>query len=199
MKMVPKVTIYLALSLLTLIFIILLCLNLGILNFKKSYQLQVISDMDNQNKLSNDNLYRFAPLISDAFPLANSYPTKPLIYRFEPQDYSIPEKIFTNPLPKTNFVVSRGKTLFRRFCIPCHNEDGKGKGPIVTKVELKADEEGFPPPKDLTSESTRKMTDGRLFHILSAGQNLMFSFHDKLTIFDKWALIHYIRELQYGK
>lgn len=28
-------------------------------------------------------------------------------------------------------------------------------------------EEGFPPLKDLTSKTTKNLTDGRLFHILS--------------------------------
>lgn len=197
--MVKRLAIYIVLSLLTLIFIFLLGLNLGIINYYKNFQMQIIQDMDNQKKLSNDNLYKFQHLNVSAFPLKGSFAKNSLYYPFEPPEYGEPEKVYTNPLPRTKFVVERGKTLFRRFCIPCHNEDGKGNGPIVSQVILKEDEEGFPPPKDLTSESTRKLTDGRLFHILSAGQNLMFPFHDKLSDFDKWALIVYLRELQNEK
>lgn len=194
-----EVIVYLILTFLTLIFIFLLCLNFGLINIYKSFHLQIIADMDNQNKLSQDNFYNIHKAFPKQFSVMNNYPKQSLFYPFEPQEFSEPEKKFTNPLPRTSFVLMRGKTLFHRFCIPCHDVDGKGNGPVVTQVVLKEDEEGFPPPKDLTSETTKKLSDGRLFHILSAGQNLMFSYHDKLTDFDKWALIHYLRELQIEK
>ncbi|MFN3781789.1 MAG: c-type cytochrome, partial [Candidatus Kapaibacteriota bacterium] len=148
--------------------------------------------LDYFSKISNVNL--------NYITLNKNFPTRKLFYEFEPYEYSVPTKTFKNPLPSDNFyVLERGRLLYSRFCIPCHNTDGRGNGPIIAAVVLTEDEEGFPQPKDLTSEHTRKLTDGRLFHILSAGQNLMFSFHDKMNDFDKWCVISYIRKLQLKK
>lgn len=186
-------------SFLFVVFLFLLCINLGIINIYKNIQLQLIGDMDNQKKISVDYFFLLKNIDLNALPLKESIATLDIFYEFEPQQYEKPEKELRNPLKMNEFILERGKTLYSRFCVSCHNSDGKGSGPIVTQVQLAEDEEGFPPPKDLTSESTRKMNDGRLFHILSAGQNLMFPFHDKLTEFDKWSLIHYIRNLQNEK
>lgn len=177
-------------------FFILIGLNLGVINLKKEHLLQVISDMDNQKTPSLDYLSNINSLELNSLPLKENFSTRKLFYKFEPQEYFIPEKVLTNPFNDDSFTLDRGELLFNRFCVPCHNTDGRGNGPIIKDVVLAEDEEGFPPPKDLTSNNTRKLTDGRLFHILSAGQNLMFSFHDKMSDFDKWCVISYIRKLQ---
>jgi hypothetical protein len=194
-------TIYFILSFLFLILIFLLLLNIGYIKiYKEKPVMQLIADMDQQNKISKDKLYSLTKEYgSDALPLKNNFPVSAIFYPFEPQEYSIPETNFKNPLPYNEIVLERGKSLFYRFCVPCHNSTGKGDGPVVTEVPLQPDEEGFPKPADLTSERAKNLSDGRLFHILSAGQNLMFSYHDKLSDFDKWCVIHYIRKLQGNK
>ncbi len=161
--------------------------------------MQVIPDMDNQQKPSMDYLINLESMNYNIYPLKESFAKTKIFYDYEPHEYIEPERLFNNPISKTSFVLQRGKALYQRYCVPCHNFNGKGNGPIITQVVLNEDEEGFPPPKDLTSEATKKMTDGRIFHILSAGQNLMFSFHDKLNELDKWLIIHYLRELQNEK
>ncbi|MCX7909692.1 MAG: cytochrome c [Ignavibacteria bacterium] len=155
--------------------------------------------MDDQKKISTDFLSKSKLHQIEKYPLKDNFPLFPIFYEFEPQEFAVPERLFQNPLKKTELTILRGKVLYNRFCVPCHNVDGKGNGPIVTQVTLKEDEEGFPSPKDLTSENTRNKSDGRLFHILSAGQNLMFSFNDKLSETDKWCIVHYIRILQNDK
>lgn len=160
--------------------------------------LEIISDMDCQNKLT-PTLFStlFDKKTRNLLPLRESSPLENNIYRYESYDFLKAQQIFNkNPVPLNKFTLKRGEIIFERYCIICHGQNGKGKGEIVTKVILEAGEEGFPPPKDLTSKSARNLTDGRLFHILSAGQNLMFPFHDRLNSFDKWCVIHYIRKIQ---
>lgn len=190
-------TIYFLLSFLVVVSVFLILLNLGyILIYIEKPVMQIIADMDNQNKISKDNIVNlWNPKDINNLPLKTNFPINSIFYQFEPYEYSVPETTFVNPVPLNEINFERGRTIYYRFCLPCHNYDGKGNG-LITTVPLQQEEEGFPQPKDLTSEGTKKLTDGRLFHILSAGQNLMFSYHDKLSDYDKWCLIHYIRYLQ---
>ncbi|MGQ9818393.1 MAG: c-type cytochrome [Candidatus Kapaibacteriales bacterium] len=154
--------------------------------------------MDYQNKLTPNYFSTFFDeRTMNVLPLLESAPLEANIYRYEPHEFKEAEPKFNkNPIPLNDFTLKRGEVLFERNCVFCHGEDGKGRGEIVTNVILKEDEEGFPQPKDLTSKSAKKLTDGRLFHILSVGQNLMFPFHDRLNSFDKWCIVHYIRKIQ---
>jgi len=191
-------TIMVILSFLIVILIFLILLNIGYIKIYKEFPvMQLIADMDQQNKISKDNLkVLWKENKPGTLPLKSNFPTSDIFYTFEPYEYSVPEESFINPLLSNEITVTRGSILFERFCVPCHNTDGKGNGPIITEVVLNLEEEGFPNAADLTSKRTKEMTDGRLFHILSAGQNLMFSYHDKLSDFDKWCVISYIRKLQ---
>lgn len=171
----------------------------GQTKIRMNYQpIEIISDLDYQNKLSPTYFSTYYnERTINSLPIWESSPISNSIYRYEPQEYSIPEKkIPFNPIPLNNFIFKRGQLLFERNCVVCHGYDGRGNGEILTKVTLKEGEEGFPPPKDLTSTTTKEFSDGRMFHILSAGQNLMFSFNDRLNSFDRWCIIHYIRKIQ---
>jgi len=163
----------------------------------KEQPFELISDMDRQLKVNPQEFSTtFDNGLSVRTPVDSSVPRYGTKYHLEQIEYFIAETLFTNPLPDNEFILERGKIKFETFCVPCHNYDGKGKGVIVTKANLKPGEEGFPEPADLTKESTRKMKDGRLFHILSSGQNLMFPVTDKLNEAERWAVIKYIRFLQ---
>lgn len=182
-----------------LLFAFLLLLILGkfhIIHHLRPFE--IIRDMDYQNKLTPTHFsVFFDEKTRNLLPLRESSPLENNIYRFEPYEFLKAEQIFNkNPVSLNNFTLKRGEILYERYCAFCHGRTGKGEGENVTKVMLEEGEEGFPPPKDLTSKSARNLADGRLFHILSAGQNLMFPFHDRLNSFDKWCIIHYIRKIQ---
>ncbi len=162
-----------------------------------SQPLEIISDMDHQKRLKEDYIDNFYNLQTiNELPKRGSVPLESIRYPFEPHQFELAERAFSNPISPTTFSLKRGEVLFKRFCVVCHGKDGKGNGWIVTKVQLSEGEEGFPPPKDLTSQSTMNLPDSRIFHIISSGQNLMFPYNSKLSDFDKWCLISYIRKLQ---
>lgn len=94
---------------------------------------------------------------------------------------------FSNPLPKTPEVLARGKKIYDTYCIVCHGPKGKSDGYVVPK---------FPMPPSLHSEKVRKWPDGSIFHVISAGQNLMPSYAIQIEAMDRWAVIHYVRALQ---
>lgn len=182
-----------------LIFILLVLILTGQLTFRINIEpFEIISDMDIQNKPNiTFNSQFFDSKRKNFLPILESSPLDNSFYRYLPHEFSKVENVLkSNPVTLNDYILLRGKILFERNCVICHGESGKGDGEIVTKVILKEDEEGYPNPKDLTSKTTQKLSDGRLFHILSAGQNLMFSFNDRLNNFDKWCVIHYIRTIQ---
>ncbi len=164
---------------------------------EKNQPYEAISDMDRQAKVHPQKLSTsFENGISTRQPVDSTVPRYGSKYNFEQVEYMIPEAQFTNPLPDDTFYLERGRERFETFCVPCHNHDGKGKGLIITKANLKPGEEGFPEPANLTRPETKKMTDGRFFHVLSSGQNLMFGVTEKLSVNERWSVIKYIRFLQ---
>ncbi|NMB83371.1 MAG: cytochrome c, partial [Ignavibacteria bacterium] len=38
--------------------------------------------------------------------------------------------------------------------------------------------------------------DGRLFHVITDGQNIMPSYSSQITTEERWAIVHYIRVLE---
>jgi len=179
-----------------LIYYLLIKLNI-IATDPKAQPFEIIADMDHHKKLLPQSTSDFFP-DSSAFryPVLGTVPRFGSFYKFEMTEYEKAESTFTNPIENSDFVLQRGKNRFQALCVPCHNQDGKGKGLIITKVQLKEGEEGFPEPADLTSKNTRNYSDARLFHILSAGQNLMYPISNRVNEIDRWCLVHYIRFLQ---
>ncbi len=95
-----------------------------------------------------------------------------------------------NPLRRTHAVLARGQALFNTYCIVCHGPQGEGNGTIIPK---------FPQPPSLQSDKVRGWPDGRIYHVVSSGQNLMPSYASQIAPADRWSIIHYVRVLQRSK
>ncbi len=119
-------------------------------------------------------------------PVAGTIPRgfTPYAYRDQPDLAATQLK---NPLPRTREVFYRGKTMFETYCLVCHGPGGMGDGTIVPK---------FPRPPSLQSDKVRQWTDGRIYHVITVGQNLMPSYASQIVESDRWAIIHYIRAIQ---
>ena len=87
-------------------------------------------------------------------------------------------------------MLLRGKHLFNTYCIVCHGPMGEGDGFIIPK---------FPRPPSLQSDKVRGWPDGRFYHVMTAGQNLMPSYASQIAREDRWAIAHYIRVLHRAK
>ena len=92
-----------------------------------------------------------------------------------------------NPLLLTKENILRGQTVFNNTCTVCHGPKGDGNGSIVPK---------FPRPPAVTSAKVTDWPDGRIFHVMTRGQNLMGSYASQIPPGDRWAAVHYVRALQ---
>ncbi|MBI2339619.1 MAG: cytochrome c [Deltaproteobacteria bacterium] len=111
---------------------------------------------------------------------------------FAPYPYSVGEGEtagleLKNPLPFTKENIMKGQKVYNNTCIVCHGAKGDGNGSIVPK---------FPRPPALTSDKVANWPDGRIFHVITRGQNLMGSYASQIPPDDRWAAIHYVRALR---
>ncbi len=104
-------------------------------------------------------------------------------------------------LPKdSEFLLSRGQNRFNTFCSPCHGFNGYSP---KSKISLRG-WAGIP--ALALSDSAKQggeaepnatqLSNARIFHIISVGQNLMPGYADKIDAIDRWAIIRYLRKLQ---
>ncbi|MFO1519104.1 MAG: cytochrome c [bacterium] len=120
-------------------------------------------------------------------PPAGTFPIGYQPYPYAKDQGDLAGAQLSNPLPVTKEVLLSGQKLFNTYCIVCHGERGKGDGYIVPK---------FPRPPTLQSDKVRDWSDGRIFHVITMGQNLMPSYATQIQSQDRWAIIRYLRVLQ---
>ena len=77
--------------------------------------------------------------------------------------------------------MERGQKIFNTYCIVCHGPRGDGAGFVVPP---------FPRPPSLFSDKIVGLTDGRIFHVITKGQNnIMPSYASQIAPEDRWAVI----------
>jgi len=111
-----------------------------------------------------------------------------------PADQIDQVKTWTNPLPRTQETIEKGKQLFqgKAFCITCHGRDGRGLGGDIEPGTLKG-----PLPRDFTDKDWQAArTDGELLWILKNGSKgtAMAPFVPLiLTEEEAWQVLLYVR------
>ena len=93
-----------------------------------------------------------------------------------------------NPLDSSEAVIAEGKRLYNLMCVQCHGEKGAGDGTLV-QIEK------YPPPPAYNG-ALKTLEEGKMFHALHYGKNLMPSAASQLTKEERWAVVRYIQKLQ---
>jgi mono/diheme cytochrome c family protein len=96
-------------------------------------------------------------------------------------------KYLVNPLLPEKETLEKGKSKFLTFCSPCHGNVGRGDSRLQGQ---------FPNPPTLHSEKLIQWPDGRIYHVITEGQNAMPGYAPLVSAEDRWAIIKYIRVLQ---
>ncbi|NJL56204.1 cytochrome c [bacterium] len=97
----------------------------------------------------------------------------------------------TFPIPVTRELIEEGRIEYESYCTPCHGYAGYGNGVLS--------EEGFPAPASYHDREIREKPVGDYFDAITNGQNAMYSFASQVTPAERWAIIAYIRALQYSQ
>lgn len=101
-------------------------------------------------------------------------------------------EILMNPFPITASGLAQGKELYNIFCGICHGEKADGNGYL-----LREDGGKYPAqPANLINEEFTAASNGRFYHSIIYGKNVMGGYADKLSFEERWQVIHYIRSLQ---
>lgn len=92
------------------------------------------------------------------------------------------------PMPVTWPLLQRGKTVYEINCVPCHGAVGYGNGMVVRR--------GFPPPPSYHIERLRQAPPSYIYHVITEGYGVMYSYADRVKPRDRWAVAAYIKALQ---
>lgn len=107
------------------------------------------------------------------------------------------EEVFGNGIPAAELglnednleaFIKRGSVVFGANCAVCHGASGNGKGVVAAY--------GIPGVADL---QTTKLPDGGIYDVIVNGRGGMAAFGYQIDINDRWAVIAYLRALQYSR
>lgn len=103
-------------------------------------------------------------------------------------------EIINNPFPITDAGLARGKELYDINCAICHGTKADGNGYLVAEENPNVK---FPAqPANFLTDEFIAASNGRYYHSIIYGKNMMGSHVDKLSYEERWQVIHYIRSLQ---
>ena len=95
------------------------------------------------------------------------------------------------PFPIDEKVVDRGQERYNIYCSPCHDRTGSGNGIVVQR--------GYKQPPSYHSDRLRNADVGYFFDVITNGFGAMPDYRAQIAPRDRWAIIAYIRALQYSQ
>ena len=96
----------------------------------------------------------------------------------------------TFPAPVTLEMLKRGRERFNIFCAPCHDRAATGNGMVVQR--------GFKKPVSFHDPRLVASPVGYFFGNITKGFGQMPSYASQIPVSDRWAIVAYIRALQYS-
>ncbi len=88
-------------------------------------------------------------------------------------------------------LLARGRKRFDIYCAPCHGLGGDGDGVIVAH--------GFPKPPSYHIDRLLAAPPSHFYKAISKGYGVMYSYSDRVDPHDRWAIVAYIRALQFSR
>jgi mono/diheme cytochrome c family protein len=97
----------------------------------------------------------------------------------------------TNPVTRTQAVLTEGLEHYSDHCAVCHANNGSGNTEIGRGL--------YPPPPDMRAAATQDLSDGELFSIIENGIRLTgmpaWGTGNAEGERASWALVHFIRRM----
>lgn len=85
-------------------------------------------------------------------------------------------------------LLQRGQERYGIYCMPCHDAAGYGHGTVPNR--------GFPQPPSFHQARLRNVPSDYIVDVITNGHGVMYSYADRVTPADRWAIAAYIRALQ---
>jgi mono/diheme cytochrome c family protein len=104
-----------------------------------------------------------------------------------PRDPDAAAANLVNPVSISQASLKRGRDCYGVFCRPCHGVLGDGRGTLTS---------AFPKAPTLHSGKVRAWKDGRIYAVITEGQNVMPAHASQISREDRWRIIRYVRVLQ---
>ncbi len=195
-------------------FAVIVCLIISMAGFRGEFTrnspIEVFPDMDRQAKVRPQAPNLFDKVFGAGDGRGSRLPVAGTVVRGAPIDDSpvntgrkegADEWIEVNPLEVNEKTLKRGQERYTIFCAVCHGQAGDGGG-IVTQYSLIT--------ADLHQHRLVQAQDGYLFDVISNGFNAttnavgitytrMPAYKSKISAEDRWAIIGYVRALQYSQ
>ena len=95
------------------------------------------------------------------------------------------------PFPIDEKVLDRGQERYNIYCSPCHDRTGGGNGMVVQR--------GFKQPPSYHIDRLRQADVGYFYDVITNGFGAMPDYRAQVAPRDRWAIVAYIRALQYGQ
>ncbi len=92
------------------------------------------------------------------------------------------------PFPVTIDVLKRGQERYDIYCAPCHSKTGDGLGMIVQR--------GMIQPESFHSQRLLAVEAGHFYDVMTVGFGNMYSYEERISPRDRWAITAYVRALQ---
>jgi len=96
-----------------------------------------------------------------------------------------------NPVGMTDAaVLERGQELYLRFCVVCPGPDGVGANANIAAFNPVL------PAYNLSGAQVAGYSDQYLYAMIRVGRGLMPEYGSRISHFDRWSVIAYVRQLQ---
>lgn len=179
---------------------------------------QIFPDMDDQAKVKYQqdsaffaNGHAMRKPVVGTLPMGYEIPSKPANAGFSPQEYEFTHGTgyyytgkmgdfygdgFPPEVKVSSALLKRGQERYDIHCAICHGASGNGKG-VVSKYTavLPADMTG-PGFDDPANAAYRP--DGKIFDTITNGWNQMGGYGANISVQDRWAIVAYVRTLQFA-
>jgi mono/diheme cytochrome c family protein len=105
--------------------------------------------------------------------------------------YNVAKEYAGFPLPVDEKLLERGEDRYRVFCSPCHGLQGDGSGMAAVR--------GMKHPPSYHIERLRQAANGYFYDVMTNGFGSMYSYSERISPRDRWAIIAYLRALQLSR
>lgn len=94
----------------------------------------------------------------------------------------------TNPTDPQS--LARGEQLYLRWCVVCHGPDGVGTNAYIAAFHPVL------PAYNLSGPQVAGYSDAYIYAMIRVGRGLMPEYGSRVTHFDRWHVVNYVRQLQ---